>query len=135
MNSKSKTNRVEKMLMLFLLSITIVILSCNQKRSFKKEKLTGIGSFSNKLTGQDSILMYAIFQRVAKVDTSFSNMRCAEILKYYDEENNLVIKESEQICSSDLREACTYKTFFDSKKNIVLRFSIDGMGNIVDIFR
>lgn len=109
--------------------------SCDNRNSNHLPASQRTNVIINVLRGQDSAIMNERYSSARKIDTSILNTGCLTILNYYDDSVNLIIRESLQTCQSDIKQVIGHRIYYDKKKKEILRYSFNGMGQIIAVER
>ena len=115
--------------------LIIILFACSSKHKNVDELINSDISPSRQISKADSITMRNAYSRTARIDTITSNMGCSMVFKYYDKYHNLLLLESRQNCQDDLRLIMESKIFFGEMKDTQVKFSFDGMGNVVEVLK
>jgi len=120
---------------IFLLALQIGLLcSCgdNDQKNKRNTNKSDLES-SIKLDGKDLNIVYYCLQKAIKSDTTFSETKCAENIKFYDEKGLVILRKNLQHCLADLRWTWRWDIYYNQKEEIILKIVYDGLDNILEV--
>lgn len=122
--------------LVFILFTFLISCTNNDKKIStlqKDQSETGFGMA--KLSLKDSIKIHKIASSIIRIDTLFSETRCAEQLQGFNKPGEMLYDKIIQHCIADRRMVWVIESYYERETGLKIELKFDGDGKLLEILK